>query len=272
MDIDDDLSSIHPSNPSYAAMHPRNERRVEPGAAAPRRHSWRHLNLACREATMVTVSTPGLLDVYARHGRGRVLYNHLPDIYFTAEHTDSDVIGWPAALVSHPDDPSAVGGAVARLVGDGAAFRVMGDPTGCGTAFGLSQDPPGVRDISTRQWPAKVAELGIGIAPLADTRFNTCKSWLKPLEMSALGIPWVASPRPEYARLHARGAGILADSPRRWYRELSRLRDSPALREELAGQGRRVAETLRLRDNTWRWLECWEEAYRIQHGSAGVAA
>jgi hypothetical protein len=272
MDVDDDLSSIHPANPSYAAMHPRNERRVDPGAVQPRRHSWRHLNAACRDSTLVTVSTPGLLDVYARHGRGRVIYNHLPEPYFTTEHTDSDVIGWPAALVSHPDDPSAVGGAVARLVTDGAAFQVMGDPTGCGTAFGLSADPPGARNITTHQWPSKVAELGIGIAPLADTRFNACKSWLKPLEMSALGVPWVASPRPEYVRLHTRGAGILADTPRRWYRDLDRLRRSPQMRAELAGRGREVAETLRLRDNAWRWMECWEEAYRIQRAGSGVAA
>lgn len=264
VDIDDDLSSIHPSNPAYEAMHPRNEYARDPGKREPRRHSWAHLATACREATLVTVSTPGLLERYAGHGRGVVLPNYLPDGYYGVPHTDSDVIGWPAALVSHPDDPTAVGGALARLDQDGAAFRVVGDPTGCGRAFGLREDPTGARDVDVLGWPGKVAELGIGIAPLADTRFNRCKSWLKPLEMSALGVPWVASPRAEYARLNARGAGILAERGRVWYRELSRLRESADFREEVAGRGREVAEGLRLRDHFGEWIDAWHAAREIE--------
>jgi hypothetical protein len=270
IDIDDDLSSIHPSNPAYAAMHPRNEYRRDPGVREPRRHSWAHLATACQEATLVTTSTPGLIERYAKHGRGRVIYNYLPDGYFGVPHEDSDVIGWPAALVSHPDDPSAVGGALARLSQDRAPFRVVGDPTGTGQAFGLSEDPPGIRGVDVHEWPGEVTKLGIGIAPLADTRFNRCKSWLKPLEMSALGVPWVASPRAEYARLAGMGAGLLADRPRVWYRELDRLRRSPEMRAELAGRGREVAERLRLRDHADEWISAWEHARELQGARIGA--
>jgi hypothetical protein len=266
IDVDDDLGSIHPRNPAYDAYHPRNHLTRDPVTREVRRHSWKNLADACRAATLVTVSTPALLPRYAAHGRGHVLTNHLPETYYGLEHTDSEIIGWPAALQSHPDDPSVVGGAVARLCGDSGGFQVVGDPVGMGAAFGLSADPPGRSGLLIHQWPQAVVELGIGIAPLADTRFNACKSWLKPLEMSALGIPWVASPRAEYARLHRRGAGVLADNPRRWYRELLRLRESPALRSERAEAGRDVAGLFRLRDNAWRWLEAWEKAYALQHG------
>jgi hypothetical protein len=272
VDMDDDLSCIHPSNPAYAGMHPRNEWTRDPGRKEPRRHNWKHLSTACREATLVTVSTPGLMGVYARHGRGRVIYNHLPDAYFGVEHADSDVIGWPAALVSHPDDPSALGGALARLTADGAAFRVVGDPTATGSAFGLLEDPPGLRGVNIHGWPAAVATIGVGIAPLADTRFNTAKSWLKPLEMSALGVPWVGSPRAEYTRLNALGAGVLAGTPRRWYRELDRLRRSAEMRADVAGRGRAVAERFHIRDNAWRWLEAWQHAYDVQKGRQAVKA
>ena len=71
VDVDDDLSSIHPSNPAWAVH--------RPGAGL---HSWHNLAAACRNATLVTVSTPALLDVYARHGRGAVLPNYLPDMYY----------------------------------------------------------------------------------------------------------------------------------------------------------------------------------------------
>lgn len=252
IDVDDDLSSIHPSNPAWAVHRP---------GDGP--HSWHNLALACRNASLVTVSTPALLDVYARHGRGHVLPNYLPDQYYGLPRVDSDTIGWPASFHSHPNDAEPVGGAVARLVDEGAEFVMRGDSTGAGRAFGLVADPVG-GGVPIEEWPAAVAALGIGIAPLADTKFNAAKSWLKPLEMSAAGVPWVASPRAEYVRLHAMGAGVLADRPRVWYRELKRLRESAALRQELSEAGRAVAEGLRLRDNSWRWYEAWARAYEMQ--------
>lgn len=273
VDVDDDLATVHPRNPAYRSMHPRFAGKRDRSTGQIHRHSWQHLAAACREATLVTVSTPALLERYARHGRGHVLYNHLPDSYFGVAREDSDVLGWPAALASHPDDPSVVGGAVARLACEGADFRVVGDPVGVGAAFGLPRDPQGHTGISPQQWPSAVAgDVGVGLAPLADTVFNRSKSWLKPLEMSALGIPWVASPRAEYARLHARGAGVLADSPRRWYRELRRLVDSPALRAERAEAGRAVADGLRLFGNEWRWMDAWERAVALQRTPGARAA
>lgn len=255
VDVDDDLSSIHPSNPAWAVH--------RPGAGL---HSWHNLALACRTASLVTVSTPALLDVYARHGRGHVLPNYLPDMYYGLPRADSDVIGWPGSFHSHPNDPEAVGGAVARLVDDGARFVMRGDSTGAGRAFGLAADPVG-GGVPIEEWPAAVAEIGVGIAPLADTRFNAAKSWLKPLEMSAAGVPWVASPRAEYRRLHEMGAGLLAERGRVWYRELRRLRESAALRAELSEAGRAVAEQLRLRDHSWRWMDAWTRAYEMDRAT-----
>lgn len=269
VDVDDDLSSIHPSNPAWAMHHPGNEgRRMANGQI--NRHSWRNLAHACRDATLVTVSTPALLDVYARHGRGAVLPNYLPDHYFGLPRRDSAAIGWPGSFHSHPNDPGVVGGALARLVEEGAEFVMRGDSAGAGAAFGLPVDPPGGA-VPIGQWPAAVASLGVGIAPLADTRFNAAKSWLKPLEMSACGVPWVASPRAEYARLHAMGAGLLADRPRAWYRELKRLRESPAMRQELSEAGRAVAEQLRLSQHAWRWMEAWTKAYEVQQATPRTA-
>lgn len=270
VDMDDDLECIHPSNPAWKELHPRNEGVGLTSNGVRSLHSWRHAVDACREATFVTVTTPALLRRYAPHGRGRVLPNHLPRWrYADVPHVDSPVIGWPASLHSHPDDPTVVGPALARLVGEGVEFCVAGDPLFTGRAFRLRRDPPGVA-VDIHNWPAAVALIGIGIAPLADTRFNAAKSWLKPLELSALGVPWVASPRDDYARLHALGAGVLADKPSRWYAELRRLVDDPARRIELAEAGRDVAARLWLEDHAWRWWEAWSDALELQRGS-GVA-
>lgn len=271
VDVDDHLGSIHPRNPAYDSFHPRRFMQRGPDGK-PHRHCWSNLTAACRDATLVTVSTPALIGVYAKHGRGHVLYNYLPDLYDNIPHTDSADLGWPAALASHPDDPGPTGGAVARLVAEGSRFRVMGDPTGVGAAFGLMTDPEGPgAHIPVEDWPRRVGEIGVGMAPLADTLFNECKSWLKPLEMSALGVPWVASPRAEYARLHRMGAGVLAERPRAWYRELSSLVHSEARRAEMSAAGLEVAAGLRLADHAWRWMEAWERAYAIQTGAAAGA-
>ncbi len=40
----------------------------------------------------------------------------------------------------------------------------------------------------------------VGIAPLVDRPFNRSKSWIKGLEYSAFGLPFVASPLPGSAQ------------------------------------------------------------------------
>lgn len=290
IDVDDDLSAIHPRHPAFHELNPNRAEHemlvaVKAGYVKSKdqrdfmldrlkskyKHSWRNLELACRDATLVTVSTEGLLRRYATHGRGYVFHNYVPEHYLAVKHVDSDVVGWPAALISHPNDAEVVGNAIARIVGEGAHFTAVGNTLGMGDAFGLPHDPLG-REVNLDEWPRALTELGIGIAPLADTQFNSCKSWLKPLEMSAVGVPWVASPRVEYRRLHALGVGLLVDKPKLWHRTLRRLLDTPALRVELSEQGRELARRLRLVDNAWRLADAWSEALAIQRGAPRVGA
>ncbi len=269
VDIDDDLKAIHPSNPAWISLHPRNMKANENREfrGDPYHHSWQNLDLACRAATMVTVSASALLPLYS-YGVGRVLNNYLADHYYTVSSSlEENVIGWPATLVSHPDDPGACGNAIGRLVGElGASFVCSCSANGVGKAFGLGDYVVSGKETETSifDWPREISRLGIGIVPLSDTRFNRSKSWLKGLELSAVGVPWVGSPRAEYLKLHSLGAGVLCSRPRDWYRELKTLVNSCAAREELRGRGQEVSSQLRLRDNAWRWLEVWTEAAAIE--------
>jgi hypothetical protein len=125
----------------------------------------------------------------------------------------------------------------------------------------LEEEPTTTGGLDVDQWPFGVAKIGVGVAPLADTVFNAGKSWLKPLEMSATGVPWVASPRAEYARFHREfNVGVLAKNPREWYRELKRLATSESARLEQSQAGRAAGAVNTVEGHAWRWMEAWEAA------------
>lgn len=305
VDLDDDMANIHPENMAWIQVHPDyhaevlrqqgypvkgammgNKRLVPLREMAAQRnrsnpypHSWRNLDAACADATMVTVSTPRLLRRYAGHGRGRVLFNRLPDHMYGHEHVDSPDLIWPASIHSHPNDPPVVGNAVARLLREHPqlSFTLYGEPE-----LDLPGPPPGKKTTAARRWNLldtavnyagpipfdeyvpTIARGGIALVPLADTTFNASKSWLKPLELCAAGVPWVASPRAEYRRIHELGAGLLADGVSEWYRRTRSLIRSDTQRKELTEAGYSVAERMRLRDHAEEWWEAWTDALAIE--------
>lgn len=253
VDMDDDLASIHPSNPAFDFM--------RPGGSQPD-HSWHNAQQACDSATLVTVTTEPLRRRYGRTGNGRIYDNYVPAYMLDVPHEDSDTIGWPGSVHSHPNDLHVMGTAPSRLHQDGRKLAVIGDGIGVGEIWGVPVHASGVIDFHS--WPHSVTKLGIGVAPLADTVFNAAKSWLKVAEMSAVGVPWVASPRAEYARLHRMGAGLLAKDQKDWYRKLTQLASSQSMREELSAQGRDVMQGMTIEANAWRLAEIWQEAVKIE--------
>lgn len=261
IDIDDDLSCVHPSNPAWAVMHPRN--RNTP-------HSWNNVAYACRHATLVTVSSIALQQRYGTHGRVALLRNCVPQDYLNAPHDiDNVTVGWAGSTHSHPGDLKAVGHSIRSLVNDDLAFMVVGDSTGSGRDLGLREDPPHSGAVDFGKWASAVTQIGIGIAPLLDTKFNAAKSWLKPLEYAACGVPWIGSPRAEYLAFKEEGCGFIADRGQDWERLLRMLIGSRALREETALRGRAVATRWTYEANEWRWREAWASALDhelIAHG------
>lgn len=256
VDVDDDLTCIHPSNPAFYALHPR---------YGDLRFSWGYTMDACRDATLVTTSTPALAERYAPHGRSHVLYNRIPAKHLDIPHEDSRIIGWGGSAQSHPDDLQVVGPTIEKLTDEGYHFCVVGPELGIEDALRVKQNWSATGSVDLPQWPRTIAaKIGIGIAPLADTRFNHAKSWLKPLEYASLGIPFVASPRTEYQRLHKTGIGLLAKKPRTWEHALRQLLHDSTLRKEMSLNGRDVARDLTIEGHAWRWWEAWQRAYDMR--------
>lgn len=259
IDMDDDLSNIHPDNKAFINYHPKNHHTP---------YSWKNVEQACKAATMVTVSTQQLLNVYARHGRGQVIDNYIPERYLRIKVDQDKVFGWPGTTDSHPNDLQVTGGVVQQLIEDGYDFRVIGPVTKAQSALRLKDQPPHTGVVQLLNWPLEIAKLQVMLAPLAPTAFNTGKSRLKAIEAASVGVPWVGSPRAEYRRFHKESrSGLLADSRKEWYKAIKQLMDDASLRQELGENGREYTRDQTVEKNAWRLWEAWERALKMQrHG------
>ncbi len=250
VEIDDDFEAISPRNISWRDVHPgRNPRR-----------NWVHLRNACAIADLVVVSTPALAKRYGGHGRVAVVPNFIPARYLAhwPDPHEGVIVGWSGSLDTHPDDLQVTGGGVARAVrSTGATFAVVGTGKGVQKALGLGAPPLACGWRPIAQYPEAVAQLDVGIVPLELSRFNEAKSWLKGLEMAALGVPFVASPTAPYRELAEFGVGALAERPKHWEYHVRALVQCADLRAERAGAGREVARRLTIEGNCGRFYEAW---------------
>ena len=258
VDMDDDMSSIHPNN---VAFH-----QYRTTSSTP--YSWRNAQESCKVATMVTTSTKALQRTYAKHGRGRVLDNYVPEAYLTMSGEDTGCFGWAGTTKSHPNDLQITGHAVQEMIDDGYEFRVIGGRSKVKECLRLRDEPTCTGSVELIHWVRRIAEtIDVGMIPLAPTAFNTAKSRLKGIEYMAVGVPWVASPREEYRRLHREsGCGLLADTPKQWKVHLKRLLGDKALREEQIAAGKEFMVSQTYQQQAWQWLEAWEEALKIERG------
>lgn len=264
VDIDDDMSAIAQSNPAWAALHP-----TSGGRTAD--YDWNTARKICETASFVTVSTDALLGRYAPHGRGMVIRNAIPTAARGIQpQPEEGVVGWPASLHSHPDDPQVVGTAMTRIQREGWKFKVIGYPNGIRDAFKLDREPISTGMMGVAEWPHAISKLQVGIAPLNDTRFNAAKSWLKMLECAAVRVPVVGSPRSEYRRIHQLGVGLLADNPGQWYSHVKRLLKDDSFRDEVIQRGYEATIDLTIEGNAWRWAEAWAKALEVERGALNV--
>lgn len=255
MDVDDDLRSLHSRHPAKMAIEARPD------------HKWINTTLAAQLVSRVVVSTDALASIYAPHGRVSVLKNCVPEWYLTVPRRDSDVIGWGGSVHSHPTDLQVMGTSIQQLTNEGFTFRVVGPGDDVQRILRLKQEPhiTGAVDMD-EAWALTLGTLGIGVAPLADSQFNRAKSWLKPMEMAAVGVPCVMSPRIEYSSIMELGVGMVAHKGKDWYAVLKNLAQSPSLRQEFSERGRDVARKWTIEANAWRWMEAWDEALKFVRG------
>lgn len=104
-------------------------------------------------------------------------------------------------------------------------------------------------------WLGKHSDWDIGIMPLENTEFNKCKSELKYIEFSALGIPVVASDIDVYKEAIEEGVtGFLANNEDEWVNKLSLLIEDPTLRNGIVNNARKdIFENYNIKSRIRQW-------------------
>jgi len=233
VEIDDDywsLSDDNPAKPSWTKLD-----------GLP----LRTLTACVQEADRVTVTTKGLANVVrVLNPNVFVIPNQLPDDYWPLlerNYSCPPVIGW-AGSSTHRGDLNVIRDVIATAAKDNTVALVG--------AFsdwvGFHPSVHHCASVPIDEYQKLVAGFDIGLAPLADTRFNRSKSDLKVLEYAAVSIPVIASPH--YANTPAR----IAKTYRDWIRHIKALQD-PETRETEGRAMRAWAETRMASLHTEEW-------------------
>jgi glycosyltransferase involved in cell wall biosynthesis len=238
------------------------------GPRASAADGW--LQWACREATLVTGTTQAIIDHYAP-GKGIVVPNYIPEWYLSVEKKEHDGpkrVGWSGTVSSHPTDLQVTGGGVAKaLDACGADLAYIGPKEQVAkvkSALKYKHTAQVSGWFTLEDYPKALAQLDIGIVPLENCTFNEGKSWLKGLEMAAVGVPFVASPTSQYVGLYKKGAGELAEFPNDWRRKLQGLLENQKRHEIMRDMGRITAAALTIERNADRWADAFSIAFHLR--------
>jgi glycosyltransferase involved in cell wall biosynthesis len=252
LELDDDLLHIDPSNPAHEYF------------SGPVQQRALRENLAA--AQLVTVSTEPLAELYRPYtNRVVVLPNYIPRLLLHVERPVNDriVIGW-AGSASHHRDFGELAKPLRRVLQRYAGrveFHCIG-----------TDYTPRVRTHRSRTrftgWTEDVwsyydqIDFDIGLAPLFPSRFNESKSDLRLKELTALGVPTIASDVGPYATTMREGCpAVPASTHKDWEQALTDLIENAEQRLELSTRGRAWAEQHTVEAHAYRW----RDAYEIVH-------
>ena len=237
-----------------------------------------HYRQMLKVSDAVICSTETIARFVERQGAPVHICRNSIDIHRWKQHDTSELhFGWTGGIPWRANDLTLLRGIIGPFLEDHGLDFYHG---------GESNDPnypkaPEQLGIDTSRVPySSVPIVPIGeypniwdpitamVIPLERCEFNDAKSWLKALEASACGIPYIASDLPEQRFfVEDGGMGRLARKPWQWMDHLEDLLD-PIVRKREGEANRAHAEEW---DIGRRWQQ-WDQVFRALIPSRPLAA
>ncbi len=258
-EADDDFLDINPFNPSFNYIH----------------GNLVNIKKLVGAADKIVVSTPELKKRFDKLNlasdveiiRNYYLDNVLPLKPFSYTGDSYVKIGYFGTM-THNNDLELIHNVILRLkdIFSKKAIQVDFEVIGASIDenidwFGVKKLPYYPMSMATfMKWIANEAKWDIGIIPLVNTEFNKCKSELKYIEFTALGVPVVASDVDIYKNTIEDGVtGFLANNEDEWVDKLSILIENPTLRNGMLNNARAdILKNYDLRDRAKQWDEIFK--------------
>lgn len=227
IDIDDHHAGLEPTNMAYTATDPKTNPKNN------REHYFRGMDMA----DALITSTPFLRDFYKKKYPDKPIYMVRNAIDFQHFHMRKDksanwpTIGWVGATPWRSGDLETLNPFVGEFIETNELrFHHSGHIINAPTVQEQMSIPPkrysseGMQPILS--YEKLFRRIDVGLVPLRHVEFNLAKSFIKGLEYSAAGVPFVAEDIEEYSFLTKEyGIGRVAGTKEEWLSHLEELKD-----------------------------------------------
>jgi len=250
VDVDDFYHDLHPENNAYRATDPEVNK-------VRNRAIYEQM---IRMADMVIVSTPTLLDFYGEWNENtRMIRNSVYPSQFNKKNVsrETPTIGWVGALGYRSGDIQTLKDWLPDFLADNDLEFLH---AGHVPSMGSFADQSGIDPKRLKTLPMQpmnryhlMFQMDIGLVPLNDIPFNQAKSFIKGLEYTASGIPFVAQGTGEYELLATDGVGRVAYTPDGWAAQVRDLLDYKTRKRDAATSFRNMEQTHTIKQREREW-------------------
>lgn len=260
VDLDDHMEGLAKSNLAHKMTSPEKNPR----------NNREHYFKIIENATALITSTPFLQEFYQKKHPDKPVYlvrNGVDTDRWKMRNDHSNwlpTFGWVGATPWRSGDLEILNPYLGKFIKDkhcrfhhsGSILKAPSVSDQAGIDKNIFSHEP-MKPIMS--YPELFRKIDVGIVPLRDLDFNDAKSFIKGLEYAAAGVPFIASPSPEYKYLAEHGVGRIASTPDEWLQHAEELLNPKVRKEERLKNRQIVEEKFSMAARGKDWEEVFEQ-------------